>query len=258
MSQSIKVIKNIVLSFSVLLGFWVNFGLIDNSQAEKLNLPNNSTNSVSKKYRFRNGFNPPGTSKPRHTVGAATRPGSVGLCPQDEIPVEHSLTALLSDTEQAYTLAERPTLLVYIPQTTAQQGSLIIKNETEDYYHETVVSLPSQPGIIGIKMPNNIPSLQSGKYLWSFTVICGKTKRPSDPYVMGEIIKKDNNKLVEQLQKISLKEQLASYQEKLIWYDAIFSAAKLKTLEPEEQSTWYQLLESVGLQQIANQPINQI
>lgn len=219
----------------------------------------NTTNTSIRNSQLKIGFKPPSKGKPNHTVGLATRPSNTGLCPEDRTVLKQSLTPLLASSEQSLTLEERPTFLVYIPETSARQASLIIKDKNEDYYYEKNFLIPSSSGIVSISLDRNAPALSADRdYTWSVTIVCGQTKRPSDPFVTGQILRKDKPELSKQVKTASLSERLALYEKEEIWYDTLATIAQLKTTKPEDAAvtdTWQKLLAAVGLEAIDREPL---
>ena len=76
-------------------------------------------------------FKPSSNPQPKNTSPAGTRGG---VCDQDiysESSSALSMIPLVPEVKSGYTIAERPTLLLYVPQTSAQQIILIISENNE-------------------------------------------------------------------------------------------------------------------------------
>jgi hypothetical protein len=205
-------------------------------------------------------FKPPEDDAPSRTVGGGSRPSSLGLCPQDLQKIDRPLTALLSAKEQSLTTASRPAFFVYLPQTQAKQISLTIKDDQEDYYYEAILPLSQQSGIIKIDLPEDAPNLATEKnYTWSVTIVCGKMKKPGDPYVSGTIERVEANiELQKRLESASLEEMANLYANNGIWYDALNAVARWKMAEPNSNlavTNWKQLLQAVGLESIGSEKL---
>src|SRR5919199_2160707 len=71
---------------------------------------------------------------PDDTRGGGTRDG--GRCPQDAM-TSQSLTALSPVPEPGLTLAERPTFLAYVPQTTAQRAEFSLFDQNNKGIYQT-------------------------------------------------------------------------------------------------------------------------
>jgi hypothetical protein len=205
-------------------------------------------------------FKPPEDDAPEQTVGGGSRPSNIGLCPQDRKAIDKPFTALLSSREQAVTLASRPTVFVYLPETEAKQVSLTVANATESYYYEKIIDIDRQSGIVGISLPEDAPPLSVGEtYLWSLTILCSKTKRPSDPFVSGNIQRITvATQSVEQLEASSWQERVSFYEANNIWYDALKAVANWKQEQPknpEASARWIEILQDVGLGQMSEESL---
>ncbi|MGB7441470.1 MAG: DUF928 domain-containing protein [Coleofasciculaceae cyanobacterium] len=203
-------------------------------------------------------FKPPGKSKPDYTVGGASRDS--GRCPEDVRDFSPTLTGLMPDNQQGLSVAERPTFFVYVPATDAKKAFFSIKDKNEDYYYQTSVSLPSTPGIISFQLPVDAPVLEIGKdYDWSFVMICGQALRPGDPEVRG-IVKRieQTPALKAKRENLSPLEIAATYGNEGVWFDTLATIAQLRRSQPSNQalvSTWEEILKSVGLEEIATEPL---
>ncbi len=205
-------------------------------------------------------FEPPGRGKPRDTAGGASRDG--GVCPQDSNATGSSVTLLSPATYDGLTWEEYPTLLVYVPQTSAQKAVFVVKDETEDYYHQKTIPISGTAGIVSIKLPADAPPIEIGKnYTWSFVMICGEAISPNSPRVEGQIRRVEANpELSAQMKNLSPLERAALYGKNGVWYDTIASLAEQRRSQPNDatlSASWENLLTSVGLEAIATKPLLQ-
>ncbi len=227
-------------------------------------------NALSSRSVVRVTFEPPKDGKPEGTAGGATRDG--GVCPQDTTKaLEPSVTPLLPANREGLTVAEHPTFFVYIPQTSAQKALFVLKDESEDYYYQKTMPIPSRGGIVSFKLPTDAPAIEIGNsYKWSFVMICGEAIRPDSPMVEGRIRRiEPSQALSSQLQKLSPLERAALYGKDGIWYDTLTSLAEVRQgtpaglaalSQPDDSTlatTWEELLNSVGLGAIATKPLLQ-
>ena len=113
------------------------------------------------------------------------------------VPIDGSAdqAAFLAQTAAAF-----PTLLVYVPETTAQAVSLLVVNENRDsdqpgeVVYERTMPLPQSPGILrfdlneaAVGMPPAIP-LQPGQYYtWMVSLVCQPDDPSGNPFVQGLI-----------------------------------------------------------------------
>ncbi len=205
-------------------------------------------------------FEPQGNRRPRDTAGGASRDGG-GVCPQDTATtLNPAITPLEPGIHNGLTISERPTFFVYIPETSAQKAFFVLKDQKEDYYYQTSISMPQKAGIVSIKLPAEAPALEVGKnYQWSLVMMCGEAVRPDSPGVGGQIQRiAANPSLNNQLEQLSPVERAAFYGKNGIWYDTIASMAEQRRLHPQDStltSTWEKLLRSVGLDAIAAKPL---
>ncbi len=201
---------------------------------------------------------PPPPKNPDETTGGGTR--DEGRCPQDAITSDQPLTALSPVTEPGLTVAERPTFLAYVPQTTAQTGEFSLFDQNNKGIYQTTFALTNTPGIISFSLPPNAPPLEIGKdYTWSFAIICDPKKRLQDKFVRGRIRRtKLDSALINQIEKAAPKERISLYRTADVWYEALFTLFELQRSQPDDPSlsaAWKELLNSGGLNSIATQPL---
>ena len=187
--------------------------------------------------------------------GGASRPATQ-KCQQDTTyPVP--MTALLPDSSRGLTVEGHPTFFVYIPPTSAPQAYFIIKDTTTDLeVYQTMFPLTQTSGILGIPLPDSVPPLAVGKtYRWFVGLLC-KPSQTDLPWVEGSIERIEPNG--ELKTNASLEEQAISYGALGIWYDTIDRVIQLRQQQPNNEVlgiTWSELLDSVGLGEIATQPM---
>jgi Domain of Unknown Function (DUF928) len=205
---------------------------------------------------------PPPPSNPGSSAAGGRRNPSA--CPQDAVAVTTSplLTALSSTTKPSLTLAERPTFLVYVPKTNAQNAEFSLRTQNGSGVYRTTVSLTRAANIISITLPVQSPALTVGKqYTWSFAVICNPNDRVDDRFVTGTVqrIELDPTRL-RQIQQASLKEQVSLYQKADAWYDALAILFELKRTQPNDplvNTAWRELLRSGGVDTIIDSKSDQ-
>lgn len=201
-------------------------------------------------------FIAPNVGTPRRRESAAVRGGCGNST--DEQPV-----ALLPPKQPALTVAKYPTIFVSLPQTSAKEAEFFLLEDNKDEaLYETTVTLPSNPGIVSVSLPDNrtLPALEVGKtYHWYFLMICNPQDRASDLAVDGQIQRVEpSSNLVAELKNALPRDRAALYAEAGIWYDAISSIAQLRRSSPNDTaiaSDWAELLKSVGLNTISQKPL---
>ena len=198
-------------------------------------------------------FQPPEGSRPRQTVGGASRGEQ---CPLDSMEQDLSLTPLLPSGSPSLTMESRPTFMVYVPQTSATSALLSIRDADEDYDYQTMVSIGNRAGIVSVSVPEDAPALDvNHEYQWSLILMCDNKLRPDSPVAKGDIMRiADNGYLNAKLAKANKLESAAIYGSAGLWYDTLSSLAELKSSNPKDtdiSANWESLLASVGLSNVA-------
>lgn len=194
----------------------------------------------------------PGTRK-----GGGRRPS----CPV----VNKSLIALVpnySDTDlvMGLTTAEHPTLWFYVPHQSPYTAKFVLRSaDGKSIVFQTDVTLPEKSGIVSFQMPSNAPSLEIGKrYRWYFKIYCGEPQEILtfvDGWVQRVTPKPG---LQAELEQATPRDRIALYATNGIWYEAVTNLAKLRRTSPQDialATDWANLLQSIGLAEIAPEPI---
>ncbi|BBD63740.1 hypothetical protein NIES4072_26040 [Nostoc commune NIES-4072] len=207
-------------------------------------------------------FKPPSNQgKPKFTSSGGSR--SNWQCPQDTTlnttSANKTPLMLLAPTDSNYglTIAEHPTFLVYLPQTSAKQVILSLITEDNQLHSQSFIPIKGEPGIISIKSADSSPPLEVGKnYQWALVLVCGEKPSPNDPVITSWVRRVALPQL--QSHQRTTFEQVDAYSEQGIWYDAVIALAQIKKTQPKNQAiadTWTDFLKSVGLDAIATQPL---
>jgi Domain of Unknown Function (DUF928) len=209
-------------------------------------------------------FDPPDEGIPDRTASG----GSRGTCPQDLAAVQNRqgihqlahLTALVPEQQTGLTISGHPTFFVYTPATSAQELFFILRDEEGTYHYETILPISGDPGVEQFTLPETEAELEVGKtYYWAFALVCSDRIRPDSPIAQSYIQRIElNSTLAQQLQSMSPLEQVALYRQEGIWYDMLGILADLWRSQPNDttiSTRWVESLESVGLEEIATQPL---
>jgi hypothetical protein len=163
------------------------------------------------------------------------------------------------------TASAHPTLFVNIPaEIPGATAELTLQNEAGDQQlYSTTFSLTGKPGIVGIRIPENVAPLQVGqKYLWQVSVVCNPNKPEDRLFAMSWVERVALDPTVaSQINQATPSEKSALYAEAGIWQDTLSSLAELRLSNPNDQSVaqdWASLMQSVNLQDFANKPVVQI
>jgi len=202
-------------------------------------------------------FQPPNRGLPGRREGAATRGCVLGH--------PSRLMALLPDTNLGLTTEAYPTFFWYMPRSQARfvEFSLYQTNQEGDrqLIYSSTLSVTSEAGIARVSLPTHsgLPPLAVGQdYQWSVAIICNPNNRRGDLRVDGWVHRiEPEPDLAQALATADRSEQVSLYARHGIWFDAVAALAELQLAAPEDaelQGRWQELLESVGLEAIAEQP----
>ncbi|HHP7245144.1 MAG TPA: DUF928 domain-containing protein [Elainellaceae cyanobacterium] len=156
------------------------------------------------------------------------------------------------DAVWGLTTVDRPTFWFYVPQSlTSGTAELVIEDETNQWTYPVQLG---EPGIVQISLPESSPPLAlNTDYHWYFNIYCQPGQPPR--FVHGWIRKVDLDSALEaELAQASPAQQVELYAEHSIWYDALAIAADLRSMSPTD-SIWVSLLQSVGLETVAEKPL---
>ena len=204
-------------------------------------------------------FNPPGGSAPSGRGGASR--GEVA-CSSNPIEFSrHFLPLTPVDSKYGLTVSERPTFFVNIPPSSAQKAFFSLKDERGKVYYQAMLPINKQGGIMRIDLPQSISPLDIDRpYQWGIAALCSGKLKPDSPFVSSWIKRvSPSTNLMNQLTKAAPIERTALYSTNGIWYDTLTTLADIRQQQPNNTnllSTWNALLNSVGLGEIAGQPLN--
>lgn len=204
-------------------------------------------------------FKVPKRGAPSSTAGGASR----GACLLDNKAAgSKNLTSLMPPTKLGLTWAERPSFFVYVPQSSARTaGFLLLSDDDTEIVYETTIVLPSQAGVLRFDLPADAPPIQVGKqYHWFMTTLCDTTTGLSgSPTVEGWLERSTPDAALRKtMQKTLLSDRPALYAEAGIWYETLATLADLQRQAPQNskfRKDWQALLQSVGLEAIATEPL---
>lgn len=178
---------------------------------------------------------------------------------------QQTLTALVPASGLGATFDEYPTLSWYMPETSALALELVLLDSNAQEIYSTRHTLAkssedsvSPPGIMSLTLPafaNLSPLAINQEYQWQLSLICGFQDSSADVTVEGLIRRVPLDPiLARRLQWASPQERMDIYSQQVVWYDALKTMLTLKRDRPRDNDlkvAWEELLESVGLQKIA-------
>jgi hypothetical protein len=203
-------------------------------------------------------FKPPSREAPRRTTGGGSR--DEGQCfAKASSKTNSAIAPLIPSTQLGFTIEARPTIFVYIAKNSAREAFFSIQDENENHHYQMSVKLPNREGIIGIQLPADAPPLQVSKnYKWSLVTICGEALEPDNPEVTGWIHRVTIDDSIAKLNSSNSLKTAIDLAETGVWYDTLSMLAQLRKGNPDDlmlAAHWEELLASVGLGAIAQEPI---
>lgn len=208
-----------------------------------------------------------GVRASRRRTGGISR-GS-GLCYSEEITVTPLLPKLTPEQSSKpdkiaieSTVVPDPKFYVYVSPTQAKEASFTLLNEQGDQilYEETIDLTDNNPGIISISLPENANLLEENQtYHWFFSVQCDPNDSAGNMIVEGWVKRVPmEDELASELEQAEDRARPTIYADYGIWTDSLTSLIELRERYPTDQQVatdWRSLLESVGLDTIADEPI---
>ena len=181
--------------------------------------------------RFVFNFQPPTLGTPSHTIGGAIRGD---FCAADRTRKE-SMTLYVAD--EGKTQQSHPTFIGSIPQLNSDKSAtLIVKDETEDYYIEQPLTVPAGGGRIAVTLDEAHPALEVGtEYQFFLRLQCGEIAKVEDPVVSGAITRVAGTAAGQSADLMSqdsssLLDLLTVYNSQDLWFDTLALAARLDDL----------------------------
>ncbi|BAZ10157.1 hypothetical protein NIES4071_19710 [Calothrix sp. NIES-4071] len=204
---------------------------------------------------------PPNIGAPSQRKAGGSR-GCMNVNTQNTQSREKVLTALAPEYSTQLVLGLttqiRPTFWFYVPY---KSGSTYAKLVLEDENNQTIYKTPltGTPGVVGVELPSTSEPLKIGKqYRWYFNIYCQQDNEFLTS-VEGDVQLQPLNSIVQsELDKATPQQQVALYADNGVWYEALTTLAKERRIKPQDASLtsdWASLLGSVGLQNIAAEPI---
>jgi hypothetical protein len=208
-------------------------------------------------------FKPPRRGLPGRREGAGTRDPFV--CVQGS----SQLTALLPGTNLGLTTAEYPRFFWFMPKTKAKFAEFTLSEVNEQRedrtpVYKSIFNIAGTPGVVSLALPSHasMPPLVVGKdYHWSVSLICKEDDRSKDIRVDGWVQRVTiNAALTKQLATAKLNDRVQIYANNGVWFDTVTTLAEQRCANPKDAAlttSWAELLKSVQLGAIADQPLIQ-
>ena len=213
-------------------------------------------------------FTPPSDSAaPRGATGGASRDISNSSSESSNELIEAtkvsiagatSMLAVMPDSFFGKTVEARPTIMVYVPASNASEAVFSLKDETKGSVYEMPVSVPASGGIVAVKLPSDAPELVVNQnYQWYLALKVDGAIKPASPFVDGWVKRVEPTREMAALAGESAIAEIEVLGSNGIWYDTAAKLAALRAAQGDEAISqhWYELLESVGLAQLAVAPV---
>ncbi len=162
------------------------------------------------------------------------------------------------------TISSHPTFFVYLPKTLAEQVEISVRDHqsAQPLYNETLV-LKRTGGIVQVSLPTEkVESLETNhQYSWQLTVVCDPDAddQSGNQVIKGEIKRVEAASGFSQIIKgAKLVDQAPLYAAEGYWLESLDTLAKMRQSNPQDPEVfqdWTDLLSSVKLDAIAQEPI---
>ncbi len=167
---------------------------------------------------------------------------------------------LLPDNHYGRTASAHPTLMVYVPPTATEQVFFSVHDENRNPVYQTTLNISGEGGVVSITLPKSAPALEVGKtYTWYFAPIAQNSVLRPDNYSVKGWMKRVEAPQVNSAGESAVMAQAKAYAQAGIWYDTVAVLAAAQQADPQNEmlaDEWHDLLEQVGLEAVAQQPIS--
>jgi hypothetical protein len=167
-----------------------------------------------------------------------------------------ALIAMLPESYSGTTVSARPTLMAYLPASTAKTAVFSLKDEAGNTVYQKNLNVTGEAEMMAIALPADAPELAINQYYqWYVALNVEGELNPSTPYVDGWIQRIEPSANVQAAMKQGdLLKQAEVLGAEGIWYDCVAKLAALRVQQPDNemlQKQWTELLGSVGLQEVS-------
>ena len=175
-----------------------------------------------------------------------------------------SLVALIPEETVGINASASPKLFFYVPKVKEQKTlEFVLRNEQDELIYEAFLTTEGE-GVISIDVPADVQASLDQKeqnYHWYLSMICNSKQRSRDIVVEGWMRQSAVDVATKkELDNIDSVAQAELYHEQGFWFDALSVLADNHQSEAEQpmiRAKWSELLESVGLEEVAAAPFIQ-
>ena len=179
-------------------------------------------------------------SRPKETGTNTTRGDSC------EANSSARLTALVPFSHVGQTISGHPTFTWFVPDSPPSPLQFWLLTRTGELLYRTEIQ--SQPGIMSISLPSNLPQLSIGQsYQWQVALVCDPNELSSNLVAAAEIqVVQPAASLQSQLAAAQTPQQrIDLYAESGLWYDALAEARKASETS-QNQAAVIELLDALA------------
>lgn len=152
-------------------------------------------------------------------------------------------------------------LFFYVPKIKKQKTlEFVLRNEKDELMYEAFMTTKGE-GIMSVDIPTDIQADLTQKdtnYHWYLSMICNSKQRSRDIVVEGWMRNSPMDVAIQQeLDTVDSVAQADMYYQEGFWYDALSVLASdrfSETDKPIIRAKWSELLESIGLEELASEP----
>ena len=177
------------------------------------------------------------------------------------LPRDAALTAIVPEQQVTLTTSVHPALFFYLPKTASKEALFILYDENDREIYKSIFSVAEMSGLLKVSVPDTVtsPRLEVGKnYFWQFALLCNPDEPSLSPLVEGWVQRVAlNSDILTELESASASRKVEIYADAGIWQEALTTLASLRQQEPNNlslEAQWNQLLDSIGLSKIAQEP----
>jgi Domain of Unknown Function (DUF928) len=204
-----------------------------------------------------------GREVPQRSSGGASRVGRYALNNTENPIASQGPAALVAMLPQSYngtTIAAHPTIMVYVPESTAKTAVFSLKDDAGNMVYQQQLDVSGKAGLVAIALPSNAPALNLNQnYQWYMALQVDGALNPTTPYVDGWIQRvAASPELTTAMQQPDGLKQAEVLGANGVWYDCVAKLASLRASQPDRPELdkhWAELLESVGLQDVSQVPL---
>ncbi|MBL1173938.1 DUF928 domain-containing protein [Pantanalinema sp. GBBB05] len=208
-------------------------------------------------------FQPPKRGMPGRREGGGTRDPLA--CVRGK---PSRLMALLPTTNLGLTVTDYPRFFWYMPQTKAKLAEFTLFEVDENLedrqpVYQTTFNIAgaASGGIASFQLPTQakMAGLKVGKdYRWTVSLICDPSNRMRDIEIEGWVQRVAvDPKLTKQLTRATVSDRIQLLANNGLWFDTVTTLAAERTAHPTDpalKTSWTELLQSIQLDAIADQP----